>query len=112
MNSYYDVIVGDTIVDVAFNTCGSLAGIDQILEDNMNAFDPPASLKYITTHGELPKQNNMESYSPDISDMGVLYVGNLVVYNLDATLGRKFNSYSSYTDTLNVQIEQLENILK
>lgn len=101
----YTVQSGDTLMDAAFNVTGSLAGIDPMLEINIP--DTNAMLDWKSINSKLlmkvPESNFMESYTPQLKTGQVLNTDGLVVYNLDATLGRRFNS--SYLDEEKVNLE-------
>ena len=88
----YRVKSGDTIYDAAFNVSGSLAGVDQLLEQNQDT--SVAMLDWHTMSGrrDVPESNFMESYTPDLKVGQILNTDGVPKYNNEAVEKGGYNS--------------------
>lgn len=107
----YIVLSGDTILDAAYNTAGSMTAIDQILEQNVDESIPMLDYNSIKDIENVPDSNRMESYTPNLVVGSELNTDNVPVQNVEAINGRPFNS--TYESPLEVQteIDDMENTL-
>lgn len=88
----YRVKSGDTIYDAAFNVSGSLAGVDQLLEQNMDTSVPPLDWHTISGKRDVPESNFMESYTPNLKIGQLLNTDGIPKYNNEAVEKGGFNS--------------------
>lgn len=103
----YSVLSGETIQDAAFNITGSLAGIDPLLELNTPQDVPMVDWKTMQDRMDVPDSNFMETYTPDLYAGQLFDTDGLVVENLDATLGRRFNSSMQNPTQVKAEIDEL-----
>lgn len=108
----YEVKSGDTIYDAAFNICGSLAGVDQLIELNTPQDAPYLDIKSMAGRDEPPIANRMESYTPVLLVGEILNTERVEVQNLEAVNARDFNSSVIDQDAVTAEINELKAVLR
>lgn len=104
----YTVKSGDTIYDVAFNVAGSMARVDQILEQNTPDNTPMVDYKTMAERNDVPDAHQMESWTPTLHIDQILDVDDVPVDNLEAVNIGMFNSTITDHDEVLAEIDEMQ----